>query len=84
MSQAYCNNCKEVIAINCHIKKAVCTCGSKGLVVASGRWNDKCGFDYFDRQGRFLKFVPHIPFEESGNEKQPEIKQSSLKQLDLF
>jgi len=84
MSQAYCNNCEEVIPLNGHMKKAVCECGGTGLNVAYSRWTDKVGWDYYDNQGKFLKFVPHIPFEESGNEKQPEIKQSSLKQLDLF
>lgn len=64
MSQAYCNTCKEIVPLNCHIKKAVCKCGSKDLIMACSRWSDKVGWDYFDRAGKFLKFVPHIPYGE--------------------
>ena len=84
MAQCYCNNCKEVIPINCHIKKAVCECGSNDLITACSRWNDKCGWDYFNRSGRFLKFVPHIPYGE-GHYEEVFIKQGKriVKQLTL-
>lgn len=82
MSQAYCNNCKEIIPLNGHIKKAVCKCGGTGLIVAYSRWNDKVGWDYFDNQGKFLKFVAHIPFGESGIVEQS--AKAPIKQLDLF
>lgn len=83
MSQAHCNTCKEIVVINTYIKKAVCNCGSKDLITVRGEWNDKCGFDYFDRSGKFLKFIPHIPY---GEPEQPqEIKKHSptIKQLTL-
>lgn len=83
MAQAYCNNCKEIMPLRTHIKKAVCKCGSKDLITVTGEWNDKCGFDYFDRSGKFLKFVPHIPY---GEPEQPqEIKHHlpTVKQLTL-
>lgn len=67
--------------LNAHIKKAVCSCGSTGLIVAHGRWNDKCGWDYFDKQGRFLKFVAHIPY--GGTVEQTENK-PKFQQLPLF
>lgn len=81
MSQAYCNTCKEIIPLNSHIKKAVCKCGGKDLIVVCGRWNDKCGWDYFDRRGRFLKFVEHIPFgvEQPEIENKPKFQQLQLK-----
>ena len=78
MSQAYCNTCKQIVPLNCHIKKAVCTCGAKDLIGAYSRWSDKIGWDYFDRAGKFLKFVQHIPYglavEQPEVEKKPEVK----------
>jgi len=74
MPHAYCDTCKEIISINCHIKKAVCNCGSKDLIGAYSRWSDKIGWDYFDSHGKFLKFVEHIPY---GSNK-PIIKQLTL------
>ena len=85
MSHAYCNTCKEIIPLKCHIKKAVCTCGSKDVVGAYSRWSDKIGWDYFDSQGRFLKFVAHVPYGETGTVEQSETKQHSpIKQIELF
>ena len=86
MSHAYCNTCKEIIPLKCHIKKAVCTCGSKDVIGAYSRWSDKIGWDYFDSKGQFLKFVGHIPYGETGSvEQSVETKQlPELKQLDLF
>jgi len=73
MSQAFCNTCKEIIPLKCHIKKAVCTCGSKDVIGAYSRWSDKIGWDYFDSQGRFLKFVAHVPYGETGTVEQSEV-----------
>jgi len=84
MSQAYCNNCKEVIPLNGHIKKAVCKCGGTGLIVAYSRWSDKIGWDYFDSNGKFLKFVAHIPYGLTVEHPEiTEVKQP-IKQLGLF
>lgn len=85
MSQAYCHTCKEIVPLNCHIKKAVCTCGAKDLIGAYSRWSEKIGWDYFDSKGRFLKFVAHVPYGETvPQEKTEPEKQSAITQLPLF
>lgn len=83
MSQAYCHTCKEIIPLKCHIKKAICSCGSKDLIMACSRWNDKIGWDYFDSKGKFLKFVQHIPYGENVPQEKIETKQHSIQQLKL-
>lgn len=84
MSQAYCNTCKEIIPLKCHIKKAVCSCGSKDLIMACSRWNDKIGWDYFDSKGNFLKFVAHIPYGSTENHVEETKQHLTIKQIELF
>jgi len=84
MSHAYCNTCKEIIPLKCHIKKAVCTCGSKDVIGAYSRWSDKIGWDYFDSQGRFLKFVAHVPYDGLSVEQSEVVIKKPVEQLKLL
>lgn len=66
MPVAICNNCSGLVPYKNKggIKKAKCECGSKDLTAVSGRWSDQGGWNYYDRRGQFVKFVPQeISFE---------------------
>lgn len=83
MAQAYCNNCKEILSVNGNFRKTVCNCGSKDFISVKGVWIDKCGWDYFDRAGNFVTFIPHIPYGETGQPQEETTKPKIAKQLTL-
>jgi hypothetical protein len=64
MPAAFCNICNELVYYSRKrlIKHVQCECGNTHLIAVTGTWNDKGGFDYYDRSGRFIKYVPQDTF----------------------